>query len=131
MAELVTLVDDMDESTEGVEHRTFTHDGDQYTIDLSKDNWEALSKAKDDVLQFVHKSTPVEVKRERKETALGRLSADDKKRIRADLGKGPRGTIPDAEVESWLGAQAVSTESAVRDGEVAAEAAPPARGKRS
>lgn len=102
MAQQITLVDDCNGTTEGVETREFKHHGKLYSIDLGSANWQALVDAIDLLDEFAEKATPVEVKRERKETALGRLSTEDKKQIRADLGKGPRGTIPDDVVETWL-----------------------------
>lgn len=45
MAEVITLVDDVDQSTDNVTSHTFSFDGSSYRIDLSAKNLEKLNKA--------------------------------------------------------------------------------------
>jgi hypothetical protein len=44
MARIVSIVDDLDKSTEGVESVNFTYGGTRYSIDLSKKNRDAFDK---------------------------------------------------------------------------------------
>lgn len=130
MAKQVTLVDDVDGSNKDVQPRTFQAHGSEYAIDLGPTTWDELRQAQKVVEHFIEHATIIETKtaRRRNNTALSRLSPDDKKAIRAALGKGPRGTIPDSEVENWLQAKADPVAEAVAE-PVAETEQPATRGR--
>lgn len=102
MSEVITLVDDVDGTTEGVTRRSFSADGHEYEIDLGKESLERLNEAQKTLAEFVVSARLIAPKRNRHKTALSQLSPSDREKLRADLGRGPRGTIPDDVVQKWV-----------------------------
>ena len=103
------LIDDLDGKSKADVTVTFTVDGKQFRVDLSKVHYREWIAPLEKVGQPVAgngrrpaKKAPAQ-KRATKPTALSKLSAKDQKALRSYL-KRPRGRIADADVTAWKAA---------------------------
>ena len=108
-----TWTDDLDGGPAARTIELKTDQGARYRIDLSKDNyaeWIApLVRAGTPLAKTARPTKKVAARRSatapRKKSAYAKLSAKDRSTLREYLGRGnSRGTIPNAEVETWIAA---------------------------
>jgi hypothetical protein len=105
--------DDLDGSPAARTIELKTDQGTRYRVDLSRDNyaeWIApLVKAGAPLARSARPTKKVAARRSaaapRKKSAYAKLSSKDRSALRAYLGRGnSRGSIPNAEVETWIAA---------------------------